>query len=38
MDWIGITVAALRASVGPVAVAYALAGLGLNLQFGYAGL
>ena len=38
MDWIDITVAALRASVGPVAVAYALAGLGLNLQFGYAGL
>ena len=38
MDWFDITVAALRASVGPVAVAYALAGLGLNLQFGYAGL
>lgn len=38
MDWIDITIAALRASVGPSAVAYALAGLGLNLQFGYAGL
>lgn len=38
MDWVDITVAALRASVGVPAVAYALAGLGLNLQFGYAGL
>ena len=38
MDWVDITVAALRASVGVQAVAYALAGLGLNLQFGYAGL
>ena len=38
MDWVDITVDALRASVGVPAVAYALAGLGLNLQFGYAGL
>ena len=38
MDLVDITVAALRASVGVPAVAYALAGLGLNLQFGYAGL
>ena len=38
MDWIDITIDALRASIGHVAVAYALAGLGLNLQFGYAGL
>ena len=38
MDLVDITVAALRASVGVQAVAYALAGLGLNLQFGYAGL
>jgi neutral amino acid transport system permease protein len=29
---------ALVASVGPVAAAYALAAIGLNLQFGYAGL
>lgn len=29
---------ALVASIGPVAAAYALAAIGLNLQFGYAGL
>ena len=38
MDLIDIHIAALRASIAPSAVAYALAGLGLNLQFGYAGL
>ena len=38
MNWGEILVDALTASIGPVAAAYALAALGLNLQFGYAGL
>lgn len=38
MDWAEILTDASVAAVGPVAAAYALAALGLNLQFGYAGL
>lgn len=38
MDWGGIFVDAGVAAVGPVAAAYALAAIGLNLQFGYTGL
>jgi branched-chain amino acid transport system permease protein len=38
MDLAGILVDALRAAVGPVAAAYALSAIGLNLQFGYTGL
>lgn len=38
MDWVEIFTDASVAAVGPVAAAYALAALGLNLQFGYAGL
>jgi neutral amino acid transport system permease protein len=38
MDWGEIFIDASVAAVGPVAAAYALAGIGLNLQFGYTGL
>ncbi len=38
MNWAEIFIDASTASIGPVAAAFALAGLGLNLQFGYAGL
>ena len=38
MAWSEILVDALVASIGPVAAAYALASIGLNLQFGYTGL
>jgi branched-chain amino acid transport system permease protein len=38
MDWAEILVDAATASIGPVAAAYALAAIGLNLQFGYTGL
>jgi neutral amino acid transport system permease protein len=38
MDWGEIFIDACVASVGPVAAAYALAAIGLNLQFGYTGL
>lgn len=38
MDWSEIVFSALRTAVGPVAAAYALAAIGLNLQFGYTGL
>ena len=38
MDWAEIFFDAATASVGPVAAAYALAAIGLNLQFGYTGL
>lgn len=38
MDWGEIFADATVAAVGPVAAAYALAAIGLNLQFGYAGL
>jgi branched-chain amino acid transport system permease protein len=38
MDWIQILVAGVLATVGPVTAGYALSAIGLNLQFGYAGL
>lgn len=38
MAWSDVLIDALVASVGPVAAAYALAAIGLNIQFGYAGL
>jgi neutral amino acid transport system permease protein len=38
MDWVEIFTDAAVASIGPVAAAYALAAIGLNLQFGYTGL
>ena len=38
MDWDGILFSALRTAVGPIAAGYALAAIGLNLQFGYTGL
>ncbi len=38
MDLVKITVDALRGSFGLAAAAYALAAIGLNLQFGFAGL
>jgi len=38
MDIGGILIDALRASIGPVAAAYAVSAIGLNLQFGYTGL
>ncbi len=38
MDWLEITVDSLRGSVSLVAAAYALSSIGLNLQFGSAGL
>jgi branched-chain amino acid transport system permease protein len=38
MDLGGILIDALRASIGPVAAAYAVSAIGLNLQFGYTGL
>jgi neutral amino acid transport system permease protein len=38
MDPSAVFVDALRAAIGPAAAAYALAALGLNLQFGQAGL
>jgi len=38
VDWSEVLFSALRASVGPVAAAYALAAIGLNLQFGFTGL
>ena len=38
MDWGEILVDASVAAIGPIAAAYALAAVGLNLQFGYTGL
>lgn len=38
MDWADILFDGVVASIGPVAAAYALSGIGLNLQFGYTGL
>ena len=38
MNWTEIFVDAGVAAIGPVAAAYALAAVGLNLQFGYTGL
>ncbi len=38
MDWTEVFLSSVRSAVGPVAAAYALAAVGLNLQFGYTGL
>lgn len=38
MDWLGILVAGVLATIGPVTAAYAVSASGLNLQFGYAGI
>ncbi len=38
MDWMQILAAGVLATVGPVTAGYALSAIGLNLQFGYAGL
>lgn len=38
MDWAVVFSDAIRSGVGPVAAAYALAAIGLNLHFGYTGL
>ena len=38
MDWAEVFGDAARTAVGPVAAAYAIAAVGLNLQFGYTGL
>jgi branched-chain amino acid transport system permease protein len=38
MDWMQILAAGVLATIGPVTAGYALSAIGLNLQFGYAGL
>lgn len=38
MAWSEVLIDAMVASIGPVAAAYALAAIGLNMQFGYTGL
>jgi neutral amino acid transport system permease protein len=38
VDLVGILADSLRTAFGPVAAAYAVAAIGLNLQFGYTGL
>jgi branched-chain amino acid transport system permease protein len=38
MDWVGILTDGALATIGPLTAAYALAAIGLNLQFGYGGL
>jgi neutral amino acid transport system permease protein len=38
MDIVGILVDSMRTAFGPIAAAYALAAIGLNLQFGFTGL
>jgi len=38
MDWTQILAAGVLATVGPITAGYALSAIGLNLQFGYAGL
>ena len=38
MDWFDVFGNSLRSALGPLAAAYALATIGLNLQFGYTGL
>ena len=38
MDWLGVFVAGVLAMIGPLTAAYAISAIGLNLQFGYAGL
>lgn len=38
MDWMQILAAGVLAAIGPITAGYALSAIGLNLQFGYAGL
>ena len=38
MDWFDVLNDGTRAAVGPTAAAFALSAIGLNIQFGYAGL
>jgi neutral amino acid transport system permease protein len=38
MDIVEVLADAVRVAIGPIAAAYALAAIGLNLQFGYTGL
>ena len=38
MGFLGVVLAALQASIGVPAAAYAIAGIGLNVHFGYTGL
>jgi len=38
MDWSSVFIDGILATIGPVTAAYAIAAIGLNLQFGYAGL
>jgi neutral amino acid transport system permease protein len=38
MDWVQILAAGVLATIGPVTAGYALGAIGLNLQFGFAGL
>ena len=38
MDWGSVFIDGVLATIGPVTAAYAISAIGLNLQFGYAGL
>jgi neutral amino acid transport system permease protein len=38
MDWASILIDGILATIGPITAAYAISAIGLNLQFGYAGL
>jgi branched-chain amino acid transport system permease protein len=38
MDWIEVFASGVLAMIGPLTAAYAISAIGLNLQFGYAGL
>lgn len=38
MDWFAVFAAGFLAMIGPLTAAYAISAIGLNLQFGYAGL
>ncbi|MEN8234842.1 MAG: branched-chain amino acid ABC transporter permease, partial [Actinomycetota bacterium] len=38
MDWGSVLIDGVLATIGPITAAYAISAIGLNLQFGYAGL
>ncbi len=38
MDWGSVLIDGLLSTIGPITAAYAISAIGLNLQFGYAGL
>ena len=38
MDWSGAITNGIISALGPVAIAYAVSAIGLNLQFGFTGL